>query len=166
LKNILKEKADFAWRELISLTPKNSTALWRHGKFLHTIYKTSLKSNEPIKFCVTSKIKLLLVKNSQSVIFGNSFPDLKTCIRYNMYKFTTWVCSYRQDKNWSNRGVQNAQPSNDVCHRLHVFWPAILCHNLCKNLQSSYQLELLHLGLEYCSFELCRIEVLCYAQSP
>jgi hypothetical protein len=41
------------------LTPNYSTALWCHGKLQYKILKTSLKSNKPIKFCVTSKIKLL-----------------------------------------------------------------------------------------------------------
>jgi hypothetical protein len=41
---MLKEKADFAWRELILLTQKkNATALWRHGKLLYTNIKNFAK---------------------------------------------------------------------------------------------------------------------------
>jgi hypothetical protein len=35
--NNLREKAEFAWGELILLRPKNSTALWRHGKLQYDI---------------------------------------------------------------------------------------------------------------------------------
>jgi hypothetical protein len=53
--NRLKEIKGFL--KLPLSTQQNLNALWHHRKLQHTIWWTSKRSNEPIKFYVTSKIK-------------------------------------------------------------------------------------------------------------
>jgi hypothetical protein len=59
LKNILKEKADFARRVINNIVDakKLDCIVTPRPVIVYNIKKTSLRSNEKIRFCVASKIK-------------------------------------------------------------------------------------------------------------